>query len=159
MKSVTRHILTTTCLLLFEKPWLPRINQVRMATGTPATPVELKKSADDQRLYRGLNLNNGLKVVLVSDPTTDKASAALDVHVGHMSDPWELPGLAHFLEHMLFLGTEKYPDENEYNQFLSQHGNYTVIFVMSRFQRFLFFVPFRGLVQCLHGYRPHQFLL
>ena len=128
MKSVTRHILTTTCLLLFEKPWLPRINQVRMATGTPATPVELKKSADDQRLYRGLNLNNGLKVVLVSDPTTDKASAALDVHVGHMSDPWELPGLAHFLEHMLFLGTEKYPDENEYNQFLSQHGNYTVIF-------------------------------
>lgn len=26
---------------------------------------------------------------------------------GYMSDPWELPGLAHFCEHMLFLGTEK----------------------------------------------------
>ena len=118
-----------------------------MATGTPATPVELKKSADDQRLYRGLNLNNGLKVVLVSDPTTDKASAALDVHVGHMSDPWELPGLAHFLEHMLFLGTEKYPDENEYNQFLSQHGNYTVIFTFVLclgFKGFFFFLYHLG---------------
>ena len=33
-----------------------------------------------------------------------------------MSDPDELPGLAHFCEHMLFLGTEKYPEENEYNK-------------------------------------------
>lgn len=41
---------------------------------------------------------------------------------GHMSDPDELPGLAHFCEHMLFLGTEKYPDENQYNKFLSDHA-------------------------------------
>ena len=40
----------------------------------------------------------------------------------YMSDPRDVPGLAHFLEHMLFLGTEKYPDENEYDKFLSQHG-------------------------------------
>lgn len=33
-----------------------------------------------------------------------------------------MPGLAHFCEHMLFLGTEKYPDENEYSKYLSQHG-------------------------------------
>lgn len=39
-----------------------------------------------------------------------------------MSDPPELPGLAHFCEHMLFLGTEKYPAENEYGKFLSEHG-------------------------------------
>lgn len=41
---------------------------------------------------------------------------------GSLSDPDELPGLAHFCEHMLFLGTEKYPCENEYNKFLSEHG-------------------------------------
>lgn len=46
----------------------------------------------------------------------------MSVRVGHFSDPWEVPGLAHFCEHMLFLGTEKYPDENSYNSFLSQHG-------------------------------------
>lgn len=39
-----------------------------------------------------------------------------------MSDPSRLPGLAHFCEHMLFLGTEKYPSENEYSKFLSEHG-------------------------------------
>ncbi len=76
------------------------------------------KASEDARCYRGLLLENGLKVILVSDPTTDKAGAALDVHVGHLSDPWEIPGLAHFLEHMLFMGTEKYPDENDYNQVL-----------------------------------------
>lgn len=41
---------------------------------------------------------------------------------GSLSDPDDLPGLAHFCEHMLFLGTEKYPCENEYNKYLSEHG-------------------------------------
>lgn len=46
----------------------------------------------------------------------------MDVHVGHFSDPATLPGLAHFCEHMLFLGTKGYPDENAYSQYLSAHG-------------------------------------
>lgn len=44
-----------------------------------------------------------------------------------MCDPKDLPGLAHFCEHMLFLGTEKYPVENEYPRFLSEHGMYIYI--------------------------------
>lgn len=40
------------------------------------------RSDGDKRIYRAMKLKNGLKVVLVSDPDTDKASAALDVHVG-----------------------------------------------------------------------------
>lgn len=39
-----------------------------------------------------------------------------------MSDPWDIPGLAHFCEHMLFLGTEKFPCENEYTKHLSEHS-------------------------------------
>lgn len=42
-----------------------------------------------------------------------------------MSDPENLPGLAHFCEHMLFLGTEKYPDENAYSTYLSQNGGHS----------------------------------
>lgn len=83
---------------------------------------DIIKSQEDKRSYRGLVLTNRLKVLLVSDPKTDKAAAALDVNVGYLSDPDELPGLAHFCEHMLFLGTQKYPEENEYNKFLSEHG-------------------------------------
>jgi secreted Zn-dependent insulinase-like peptidase len=33
-----------------------------------------------------------------------------------MSDPNELPGLAHFCEHMLFYSSEKYPVEDEYSR-------------------------------------------
>ncbi|KAK0053563.1 insulin-degrading enzyme-like isoform X1 [Biomphalaria pfeifferi] len=80
------------------------------------------KSASDPRQYRGLELKNGMKILLISDPETDKSSAAMDVHIGHLKDPSDLPGLAHFCEHMLFLGTEKYPEENEYNKFLNEHG-------------------------------------
>ena len=54
---------------------------------------DIIKSPEDDREYRGLVLPNGLKAVLVCDPSTDKAAAALDVHVGSMSDPKELPGL------------------------------------------------------------------
>lgn len=51
-----------------------------------------------------------------------KAAAALSVGVGHFSDPQSLQGLSHYLEHMLFMGSEKYPDENEYDAFLSAHS-------------------------------------
>lgn len=61
-------------------------------------------------MYRGLELENGMRVLLVSDPATERSAASMSVGVGHMSDPDNIPGLAHFLEHMLFLGTEKYPD-------------------------------------------------
>ncbi|XP_058058342.1 insulin-degrading enzyme [Anopheles bellator] len=80
------------------------------------------KSVQDNREYRGLKLANGLKVVLVSDSTTDRSAAALSVPVGHLSDPLEIPGLAHLCEHMLFLGTEKYPKEDDYTSFLKEHG-------------------------------------
>ncbi|BGP54049.1 hypothetical protein JCM8202_003048 [Rhodotorula sphaerocarpa] len=83
-------------------------------------PVE--QSPNDDRLYRLIMLENGLEALLVSDPKTDKAAAAMDVKVGHLSDPEDLPGLAHFCEHLMFMGTEKYPDENDYTEFLTQHS-------------------------------------
>ncbi|XP_065349184.1 insulin-degrading enzyme-like [Cloeon dipterum] len=83
---------------------------------------KIKKSRGDKRKYRGLILDNELRVLLISDPKTDKAAAALTVNVGYMSDPNGLDGLAHFLEHMLFLGTEKFPIENEYKKFFAEHG-------------------------------------
>uniref|UniRef100_A0A131YUM3 Insulin-degrading enzyme n=1 Tax=Rhipicephalus appendiculatus TaxID=34631 RepID=A0A131YUM3_RHIAP len=89
------------------------------------------QSESDKNLYRGFELTNGMKVLLISDPTTDKAAAALNVQVGYMSDPWDLPGLAHFCEHMLFLGTEKYPTENEYHKYLCQHAGSSNAFTAS----------------------------
>ena len=67
----------------------------------------ITKSPSDNREYIGLVLPNQLKVLLISDPETDLAAAALSVHVGSLCDPWTRQGLAHLLEHMLFMGSEK----------------------------------------------------
>ena len=58
----------------------------------------ITKSSQDKREYRGVLLNNQLKCLLISDPSTDISAASLDVHVGYLLDPIELPGLAHFCE-------------------------------------------------------------
>lgn len=65
------------------------------------------KSPLDDRDYRTFTLPNGLRVLLCSDTSTNEAAVAMDVHVGATSDPVDVPGLAHFNEHMLFLGTKK----------------------------------------------------
>ncbi|KAI8388880.1 Metalloenzyme, LuxS/M16 peptidase-like protein [Radiomyces spectabilis] len=89
----------------------------------------LEKSDNDDRDYRLIKLaTNDLQVLLVHDKDTDKSSAALDVHVGHLSDPEDLQGLAHFCEHLLFMGTEKYPKENDYNQYLAEHSGFSNAF-------------------------------
>ena len=66
----------------------------------------------DKREYRLIRLENELEALLICDTETDKASAAMDVRVGHLSDPPSLQGMAHFCEHLLFMGTKKYPREN-----------------------------------------------
>lgn len=83
---------------------------------------DLERSLLDDRQYRIVRLGNGLEALLIHDPTTDKSSAAMDVRVGHLSDPEQFQGLAHFCEHLLFMGTEKYPRENEYSEFLQNHS-------------------------------------
>lgn len=87
---------------------------------TTISPVEIVKPSVDDRLYRHVTLSNGIGVILVQDDTADKASAAVDVHVGQFQDPLE--GLAHLVEHMLFMGTKKFPKENELDSFLSANG-------------------------------------
>uniref|UniRef100_A0A673HXW9 Insulin-degrading enzyme-like n=1 Tax=Sinocyclocheilus rhinocerous TaxID=307959 RepID=A0A673HXW9_9TELE len=99
---------------------------------------DINRSPEDKREYRGLEFTNGLKAVLISDPTTDKSSAALDVHIGSLSDPENISGLAHFCEHMLFLGTEKYPKENEYSQFLSEHAGSSNAFTSGEHTNYYF---------------------
>ena len=63
-----------------------------------------------------------MRCLLISDMEADKSAASLDVKVGSALDPKPLYGTAHFLEHMLFMGTEKYPAENEYSEYILNNG-------------------------------------
>lgn len=73
------------------------------------------KSISDKRIYKPMLLKNNLECLVISDKDAQKSAAALSVGVGSFSDPLDAQGLAHYLEHMLFMGTSKYPVENEYS--------------------------------------------
>ena len=93
------------------------------AEESPVADVTIPKvSPFDDRDYRVLTLENGLQALLVSDPEADKAAASMNVRVGSAQDPDDLQGLAHFLEHMLFLGTEPYPQSDAYQQYISDNA-------------------------------------
>jgi len=74
----------------------------------------LEKPALDDRSYRVIRLPNQLEALLIHDPDTDKASAAMDVNVGSFSDTKDMPGIAHAVEHMLFMGTKKVSVDRRY---------------------------------------------
>ncbi len=105
---------------------LPALLLAACARGPQLSPqpadVALAKHPLDQSEYRHFIMDNGLKVLLVSDPRFNKSAAAMYVGVGTLSNPKERMGLAHFLEHMLFMGTEKYPDVDEYLQYINENG-------------------------------------
>ena len=66
---------------------------------------EKTKSTLDKRKYRLIELReNKLQALLVSDSETDTEAAAVHVRAGHFDDPDDRAGLAHFHEHMVFLG-------------------------------------------------------
>lgn len=78
-----------------------------MATRVERVTEDLEKPALDDRSYRVIRLRNKLEALLVHDPATDKASASVNVNVGNFSDDDDMPGMAHAVEHLLFMGTKK----------------------------------------------------
>jgi insulysin len=87
---------------------------------------------------RRIVLPNELQVLLVSDPKADRAAASMSVGVGSLSDPQDHPGMAHFLEHMLFLGTAKYPQPGAYQQFITKNSGMTNAYTADEQTTFFF---------------------
>lgn len=81
--------------------------------------------------YEPFTLDNGLRVLLVSDPKAQKSAAAMTVASGHLDNPQSYPGLAHFLEHMLFLGTKQHPKVGEFQQYIQENSGHTNAFTSS----------------------------
>ncbi len=87
--------------------------------------IVINKSQIDSREYSYHKLGNALRVLFVSDPQSAKVAVSLSVAVGTMNDPADCPGLAHYCEHMLFMGTHDHPAENAFDEFLSKNGGST----------------------------------
>ncbi|KAK0398125.1 hypothetical protein QR680_002437 [Steinernema hermaphroditum] len=84
--------------------------------------ADIKKLSGNPRKHRGLELTNGLRVLLVSNPSSVFCSASMQVHVGCIADPDDIPGMAHLCEHLLVQGSRKYPKDNEIMSFVQCNG-------------------------------------
>ncbi|GEQ71646.1 hypothetical protein JCM33374_g5332 [Metschnikowia sp. JCM 33374] len=100
----------------------------------------IEKPVLDDRSYRFFKLTqNDLHVLVINDPSTDKSAASLDVNVGSFADKkYTIPGLAHFCEHLLFMGTKKYPEENEYASYLSKHSGHSNAYTAAEHTNYYF---------------------
>ena len=82
----------------------------------------MKLSINETRKFKSGELKNGIKYTIISDKYAEKASMATAVNTGSYFDPENYDGLAHFLEHMLFLGSKKYPKEDYFDATLKKYG-------------------------------------
>ncbi|MFI8417464.1 pitrilysin [Serratia sp. NPDC078593] len=92
------------------------------AQGWQPLAEKIHKSESDPRQYQAIKLNNGMTVLLVSDPQAPKSLAALALPVGSLEDPNSQLGLAHYLEHMVLMGSKRYPEPENLSEFLKKHG-------------------------------------
>lgn len=116
---MTKRSIWFKSLFLLAALWVP-LSQA----GTGWQPIQetIRKSDKDNRQYQAVRLNNGMTVLLVSDPQAVKSLSALVVPVGSLEDPDEHLGLAHYLEHMMLMGSKKYPESGSLSEFLKKHG-------------------------------------
>lgn len=122
-----RLLSLAAALLVFAANAFAAEGTAPTAAPAPTTPAASQLpprviAPTDKAQFRRFTLPNGMKVLLVSDPNFNKSAASLAVATGQIDDPKDTEGLAHFLEHMLFLGTEKYPKEGEYGNYIRSNG-------------------------------------
>jgi insulysin len=94
--------------------------------------IKIKKSIFDGYEYKINLLTNGLKVLMIHNKNITTSCASMIVNVGTMMDEQyndkTIFGLAHFLEHMVFMGSKKYPEGYKYFEYINTHGGKTNAF-------------------------------
>lgn len=96
-----------------------------------------------------LTLANGLRVSLHHAPRLKRSAAVLRVAAGSHDVPLAWPGLAHFLEHLLFLGTERFPTGEGLMAYVQRQGGQINASTRERTTEFFFELPVASLAQGL----------
>ena len=111
---------------------------------------QIIKPLQDKNDYKFLHLPNGLEILLIQKHDTIKSALSLTINTGFYDDPEEFPGIAHFLEHMLFMGTKAYPEENHFMNFLSKNSGNTNASTTAEFTTFYFDIISKETSQALN---------
>ncbi|WP_310970653.1 pyrroloquinoline quinone biosynthesis protein PqqF, partial [Klebsiella pneumoniae] len=87
---------------------------------------------------RTVILPGGLQATLVHQPQADRAAALARVAAGSHHEPSRFPGLAHLLEHLLFYGGERYPDDDRLMGWVQRQGGSVNATTLARHSAFFF---------------------
>lgn len=120
-------------------------------TQNKQTPNESVKIINGMS-FSSLTLPNQLEVLLVSDARFKKSSAAMAVMVGSLEDPLNAQGLAHYLEHMLFLGTKEFPKADEYSTYMEMNGGWDNAYTSDEITNYMFEVDHAAIEGALHRF-------
>lgn len=129
--------------------------------------IPLIGGLSDLKQY-GFTTLNGMKILIISNQLQQQqqqiqlqqnekdkknnhieAAAALIIETGSFNDPNNLQGLSHYLEHMLFMGSEKYPGENEYDSFITSNGGYCNAYTECEYTLYNFDIPYEHFFNAL----------
>jgi insulysin len=104
-----------------------------------------------------LALTNGLEILIISDAKADQSAACVTVSAGSWSDPLEYAGMAHFCEHMLFMGTKKYPNDNDFFSSISDYAGAANAFTAPNRTVYMFSAQTNGFLSLLDRF-AHFFI-
>ncbi len=86
--------------------------QKKVADASVKTNLNYEYALNDPYNVRIYTLKNGLKAYLSVYKNAPRIQTMISVKAGSKNDPSDATGLAHYLEHMLFKGTDKYGTKN-----------------------------------------------
>jgi insulysin len=97
-------------------------------------------------------LDNGVKAYVIEDPTASKARFTISINAGSLDDPKHQQGLAHLLEHMLFLGSKNYPGSDEVMSFIKKSKGNVNAYTMPEHTNYYFEINPEYLNEALRRY-------
>jgi insulysin len=92
----------------------------------------------DKLNYKIITLKNKLRIFFVQTPDSNISSATMQVGVGNIDNPPDINGMAHYLEHMLFMGSDLYPGETLFQNQVTKSGGFTNAYTASDHTQYYF---------------------
>lgn len=120
--------------------WLQVEDQAKLPRLSPS--LQAQKTAK-------IRLKNGVEAYIISNPDIKQSGASVSVKTGSWNDPKEFPGLAHFVEHLLFMGTKAYPDEGNFMRYIAGGGGATNAFTSTDHTLYMFSVDHKAFIGAL----------
>ena len=120
-------------------------------------PVPFSAKGISHQFFR---LNNGLTILIISDPTEQISAASLSVATGHHADPDGMSGLAHLCEHMVCVSSKEFPEIDKYKKMVYQTGGSCNAVTVGERTSFFFSIPtnsgkFEEILQIFATYFRH----